>query len=200
VAPDATVTPVVTSARGALVRRRPVGVRGRAATITVPAQSVTTFLITGARGVAANARLVRDGHVYRLRGVQSGKSLAPNAAASGAVLRTTHTSSAQQRWLIRRLSGGYSDRARYAIVTAAGDRELAVANGTVVLAPVEAAPSPAAQWILSSTGDGTFTVVNLASKRLLDVGGGATNDGAPVSAWLPNSADNQRWRVIDIRP
>ncbi|SMD26961.1 hypothetical protein SAMN05661093_10548 [Kibdelosporangium aridum] len=48
---QASVTPVVTSASGALVRGAPVGVTGRSATLTVPAKSVTTFLVDGVSDV-----------------------------------------------------------------------------------------------------------------------------------------------------
>jgi O-glycosyl hydrolase len=192
---NATVTPVVTSARGALVARRSVGVRGRTATLVVPARSVTTFLIRGARGVAADARLVRAGHVYRLEGVQSGKALAPGA--SGTVLRPGRRAGKRQLWRITRVGGRDSSRARYAVTATSGGRRLAVVDDRVVLAAAAAVRGPAAQWILSTTGDDTYTLVNVASKRVLDVGGGATRAGAPVSVWLPNSADNQRWAVVD---
>jgi ricin-type beta-trefoil lectin protein/glycosyl hydrolase family 30 len=194
---DAKVTPIVTRFHRALVRGRSVGVRRRAAMLVVPARSVATFVITGVGGVARNAPLVRNGHVYRLQGVQSGRSLAPSAAGSGTVLRTTSRGSVAQLWRIERLAGGSSSRARYAVATGDGRRRLAVVDGAVVVAPAAAPPDPTAQWILSTTGDGTYTLVNVASKRVLDVGGGATNDGASVSVWLANSARNQRWRVTD---
>ena len=61
----------------------------RSATLTVPAKSVTTFLVEGVSGVARDAALVQPGHVYRLQGAQSGKSLAPSDDGSGVVIRTT---------------------------------------------------------------------------------------------------------------
>ncbi|HEY5249723.1 MAG TPA: glycoside hydrolase, partial [Dermatophilaceae bacterium] len=71
VSPKATVTPVVTDAAGALSKGVPIRVRDAAATIQVPAQSVTTLLVDGVSGVARDAALVQAGHVYRLQGVQS---------------------------------------------------------------------------------------------------------------------------------
>ncbi|QIB47874.1 ricin-type beta-trefoil lectin domain protein [Streptomyces aureoverticillatus] len=50
VSPNATVTPVVTSADGALERHDPVRVTDRRATVTVPAQSVTSFVVDGVSG------------------------------------------------------------------------------------------------------------------------------------------------------
>jgi ABC-type uncharacterized transport system ATPase component len=57
---------------------------------------------------------------------------------------------------------------------------------------------PAAEWIMSTTGDGTWTLVNAATGRLLEVGGQATHDGAAVTTWQPNSGANQRWTVTDV--
>ncbi|MET9870965.1 Ig-like domain-containing protein, partial [Streptomyces sp. NPDC006386] len=64
-------------------------------------------------------------------------------------------------------------------------------------AVLQEADAPAAQWIMSTTGDGTWTFVNAATGRLLDVVGQSTADGARVSAFLPTSAANQRWGVTD---
>ncbi|MGH7574657.1 MAG: glycoside hydrolase family 30 protein [Longimicrobiales bacterium] len=55
VEPGATVTPVVTSADGALIIGEPAPVEGHGAMLTVPASSVTTFLVDGVAGVAPDA-------------------------------------------------------------------------------------------------------------------------------------------------
>ncbi|WP_206024810.1 RICIN domain-containing protein [Micromonospora zingiberis] len=196
VAPDATVTPVVTSASGALTRGVTVGVDGRIAQLEVPAQSVTTFLLTGVSGVDPAAAPIQDQRTYRLRGVQSGRSLTPSGSA--VVIRTDSAGDVSQRWRLTRLDPGYGNRARYVVSTAVGGQHLAVVNQGATLVPASATPSPAAQWILSSTGDGTHTLVNVATGRLLDVAGQATHDGAGVSTWQPNSGANQRWQVVDV--
>jgi hypothetical protein len=51
---------------------------------------------------------------------------------------------------------------------------------------------------MSTTGDGTWTLINAATGRLLEVGGQATNEGAAVTTWIANSGSNQRWRVTDV--
>ncbi|MGW0576884.1 glycoside hydrolase, partial [Streptomyces sp. NPDC002920] len=197
IAPHATVTPVVTSADGALVRGAPVRIADRSATLTVPAKSVTTFLVDGVSGVAKDAALVRPGHVYRLQGTQSGKSLAPSADGA-AVIRTTDPSVAEQLWTVRQLTPGTGNRERYAVVGATTGRRLAVRDNQAVLEdPADGAPDEAAQWIMSTTGDGSWTFVNTATGRLLDVTGQSTADGAKVSTYTPTSAANQRWTVID---
>nr|WP_243704939.1 glycoside hydrolase [Micromonospora sp. KC723] len=195
VAPEATVTPVVTDASGALVRHEPVRVGKKSAAFTVPAKSVTTFVVDGVRGVADDAALVRAGHVYRLRGVQSGRSLTP--AGSSVVIRTSDATAADQLWRITPVTTATGNRSRYLLST--GDRNLVLRDGSLTLEPSSAAiaADPIAQWILSTTGDGTYTLVNAATGRLVDVSGHATADASPVGTWTPSSANNQRWTIID---
>ncbi|MEY9989079.1 O-glycosyl hydrolase [Streptomyces sp. V4I8] len=200
VAHRATVTPVVTSGDGALVRDTPVLVTDRSATLSVPAKSVTTFLVEGAAGVARDAALVRPGHVYRLQGAQSGKSLAPSDDGSGAVVRTTDPADAQQLWSVRKLTRGTDNRERYALTHAKTGKRLAVRDDQAVLEEPESDRGQvpeAAQWIMSTTGDATWTFVNAATGRLVDVTGQSTADGAKVSTYTPTSAANQRWTVTD---
>ncbi|WP_371658082.1 glycoside hydrolase [Streptomyces sp. NBC_00280] len=196
----ASVTPVVTSADGALVRGTPVRVTDRSATLTVPAKSVTTFLVTGVSGVAKDAALVQPGHVYRLQGSQSGKSLAPSDDGTGVVIRTTDATNPQQLWSVRQLTPGTENRERYALTSATNGKRLAVRDNVAVLEnpdPAAGVPDSGAQWILSTTGDGTWTFVNAATGRLLDVTGQSSTDGAKVSTYTPTSASNQRWSVPD---
>ncbi|WP_369166857.1 glycoside hydrolase [Streptomyces sp. R28] len=198
VSPRATVTPVVTSSDGALVRGTTVRVTGRSATLTVPAKSVTTFLVEGVGGVARDAALVQPGHVYRLQGAQSGKSLAPSDDGNGVVIRTTDADSAEQLWSVRQLTRGTDNRERYALTSAKTGKRLAVRDNQAVLEEPEGGRVPeAAQWIMSTTGDGTWTFVNAATGRLADVAGQSTTDGAKVSTYTPTSAANQRWEVTD---
>ncbi|GAA0479287.1 hypothetical protein Aca07nite_86430 [Actinoplanes capillaceus] len=197
----ASVTPVVTSADGALIKGSPVRVRGDRATVTVPAQSVTTFLVDGVRGVDRDAASIRSGHVYRMRGVASGRSLTPNTAGTGAVLRTTTAEDPGQLWSITKLTSGNTNRERYAVSAAASGALLAVRDNALVLeTPAYAGATgvdEAAQWMLSSTGDGTWTLVDAGSGRLVDVTGQATADGSPVGTYPPSSGANQRWAIVD---
>ncbi|MGI5151632.1 RICIN domain-containing protein [Plantactinospora sp. CA-294935] len=197
VSPGATVTPVVTSAEGKLVRGNAVRVKGRSATLAVPGESVTTFLVSGVSGVAADADHIRADHPYRLQGVQSGRSLAPSAGGESAVLRTTDTDRPDQLWYVCELGRGTGNRDRYVIVNAGTGQRLAVRGTVTVLEDATTRPDDGARWILSTTGDGTYTFVNIAGRRVLDVSGGATADGSPVSLWQPTGADNQRWAALD---
>jgi O-glycosyl hydrolase len=201
IAAGATVTPVVTSVDGYLVEGQPVAVRDAAATLTVPAESVTTFVVDGVSGVADDATLAQDGHVYRIDGVQSDRSLTPSG---NRVVIRTDAATADQLWELTPLGapeGSGTHRTQYLVTSAADGRAVTVASdGSVVLAAAPASPQDApanARWILSTTGDGTYTLVSAATGRLLEVGGESRADGASVGTWLANSNSNQRWRVVD---
>ncbi|MGW3420017.1 glycoside hydrolase [Streptomyces phaeochromogenes] len=194
----ATVTPVVTSADGKLERHRAVKVSDRRATFTVPAQSVTSFVVKGVSGVAKDAAELRKGHTYELTGVQSGKALTVADNGTGLVIRTSAGDAAGQEWKLRQISGDTGNRQRYVFTNPVEGKRLAVRDGAPVLEADSGPRDKATQWIMSSTGDGTWTLVNAATGRLLEVGGQATNDGAAVTLWTPNSGANQRWRVTDV--
>ncbi|WP_454851809.1 RICIN domain-containing protein [Promicromonospora soli] len=203
IAAGATVTPVVTSVDGYLVEGEPVSVRDAAATLTVPAESVTTFLVDGVSGVADDAALAQDGHVFRLDGVQSGLSLAPDGDG-GVQISTDDPAAAEQLWTLTDLGtpeGSGTHRTRYAVTNVGTGEQLAISADTsavLTAAPADPADTPdAARWVLSTTGDGTYTLVNAVSGTLLEVGGEARADGSPVGTYLANSNANQRWAVVD---
>ncbi|GAB2864416.1 RICIN domain-containing protein [Streptomyces deserti] len=194
----ATVTPVVTSADGKLERQQPVRVSGEQATVTVPAQSVTSFLVKGVSGVAEDAAELKKGHTYRLTGVQSGKDLTVAADGTGLVIKSADAADPSgQQWRVEQISGT-DNRKRYVFAAAEAGKRLAIRDGALVAEPAEGRPDSAAQWIMSTTGDGTWTLVNAATGQLPDVFGQATGDGAKVGVWWPNSGPNQRWKVTDV--
>ncbi|UUU32409.1 RICIN domain-containing protein [Streptomyces sp. CA-210063] len=200
VAKTATVTPVVTDAAGKLIRQKPVKVTDKQATITVPAQSVTSFLVKGVSGVAKSQAELQDDHTYTLTGVQSGKNLAIAPDGKSLVIKTPNaTDGTGQQWQLDRIGHGTTDnRTRYALTEPASDKRLAIRDGSLVAEADSGARDEAAQWILSSTGDSTWTLVNAATGQLPDVYGQSTNDGAGVGLWWPNSGSNQRWTLTDV--
>ncbi|GHH09791.1 glycoside hydrolase [Streptomyces lanatus] len=193
----ATVTPVVTSADGKLERQKPVRVTGKQATVTVPAQSVTSFLVKGVSGVAKDAAELQKGHTYRLTGVQSGKDLTIADNGTGLVIKSAAADPTGQQWKVEQIRGD-DNRKRYVFAEATQDKRLAIRDGKLVAEPDEGRRDDAAQWIMSSTGDGTWTLVNAATGQLPDVGGQSTNEGAAVGVWQPNSGANQRWKVTEV--
>jgi O-glycosyl hydrolase len=197
VARNATVTPVVTSADGKLEKQAPVEVTDRKATFTVPAQSVTSFAVKGVSGVAKDAPLLSKGHRYTLTGVQSGKAVTVAGNGTNLVIGSGNGSTAQQ-WQLSARHGKTDARQRYVFSNPAEGKRLAVRDNVPVVEPDTGERDPATEWIMSTTGDGTWTLVNAATGRLLEVGGQATNEGAAVTTWQPNSGSNQRWRVTDV--
>jgi O-glycosyl hydrolase len=193
----ATVTPVVTSAGGRLERHEAVEVTDRKATFTVPAESVTSFVVDGVSGVAKDAALPQQGHSYQLTGVQSGKDLTTAADGTGLVIKAAKEGDTAQRWQLRPTGGDTGSRQRYVVTSQADGKRLAVRDGAPVLEPDRGHARTSAQWLMSTTGDGTWTLLNAATGRLLEVGGQATHDGAAVTTWTPNSGANQRWQVVD---
>ncbi|WP_030679817.1 RICIN domain-containing protein [Streptomyces cellulosae] len=193
----ATVTPVVTSADGKLQPQAPIKVGDRQATFTVPAQSVTSFAVKGVSGVAKDAALLSKGHTYTLTGVQSGKAVTVAANGTNLVLGTGNGTTAQQ-WRLSARHGETGARQRYVFSNPAEGKRLAVRDNVPVVEPDTGDRDPATEWIMSTTGDGTWTLVNAATGRVLEVGGQATNEGAAVTTWQPNSGSNQRWTVTDV--
>ncbi|MER6677290.1 glycoside hydrolase [Streptomyces sp. NPDC000983] len=194
---DATVTPTVTSADGKLQRQAPVKAVDGRATYTVPAQSVTSFAVKGVSGVAKDAGLFSKGHSYTLTGVQSGKAVTVATNGTNLVIGAANGTVAQE-WQLDARYGRTGNRQRYVFANPAEGERLAVRDNVPVVEPDTGERDPATEWILSSTGDGTWTLVNAATGRLLEVGGQATHEGAAVTTWQANSGSNQRWRITDV--
>ncbi|MFI5874902.1 RICIN domain-containing protein [Streptomyces sp. NPDC051445] len=196
---NARVTPTVTSADGKLQQQASFRVVDGKATYTVPAQSVTSFAIKGVSGVAENAGPFTAGHSYTLTGVQSGKAVTVKANGANLAIGAANGTVAQ-RWQLDARYGETGNRQRYVLANPAEGKRLAVRDNVPVVEPDTGVRDPATEWILSTTGDGTWTLVNVATGRLLEVGGQATNEGAAVTTWQANSGSNQRWRVTDVTP
>ncbi|WP_327728642.1 RICIN domain-containing protein [Streptomyces sp. NBC_00487] len=200
VSKKATVTPVITDAAGKLIRKKAVKVTGKQATITVPAQSVTSFLVKGVSGVAKSQAELQDNHTYTLTGVQSSKNLSVGPDGKSLVIKTPSTAAGNtQQWTLDRIGKGKTDnRTRYALTETTSHKRLAIRFGSLVAERDTATRDEAAQWILSSTGDSTWTLVNVATGELPDVYGQSTTDGAGIGVWTPNSGLNQRWKLTDV--
>ncbi len=211
IAPGATVTPIVTTQstadqpsanalrEGAKVA---VNVASRTATVTVPAKSVTTFVIDGVSGVSDDAAAFRDGDTVQLTGLQSG--LALDGSGAGLALQRSATATdaiRAQSWTVRTVAGAGTNRHRFTLQNGTG-KFLASRNGGTALVdsdPATAAADPALQWMASTT-DGTYlSVLNVASERVLDVNGQSTTPGATVGLWTSNGGANQQWRLSSSR-
>ncbi|WP_410588145.1 RICIN domain-containing protein [Amycolatopsis sp. lyj-23] len=192
VRPGASVTPVVTDVTGALKRGKPVRVTAGRATLRVPARSVTSFLVDGVSAAAAGTG-IGSGKPVTFTGVQSGKSL--SAENGSLVQRTTDASATAQRWTLTDRTGRYGNRDRFTITNAGTGQVLGTSGGAVTLTAAGTC-DPAAEWTLSTTGDGSWTFVNAATGQLLDVIGESRDDGARIGLYKPTNGPNQRWQAV----
>lgn len=210
VAPGATVTPIVTTQStaeepsvNALKEGEKVVVdaASRTATITVPAKSVTTFLIEGVSGVSDDAAAFRDGETVQLSGLQSGLVLDAGADLTIAAPATTADAARAQTWTVRTIDGEGTNRHRFTLRNGAG-AFLGTRDGDTTLVdtdPAAAVADPALQWMASTTDGTYFSVLNVAAERVLDVNGASTTPGASVGLWTSNGGGNQQWRVASTR-
>lgn len=206
----ATVQPIVTTESpasdptlNALRAGDPVAVGAdKKATVTVPARSVTTLLVSGVSGVSDEAPALRDGESFTISGVQSGQAL--TAAAEQAELGNPRDPDQieAQTWtatLIDDQPGTTRDR----FALRAGDgRTLVVEDGSTALRAVtdaDAASDAAALWMMNSTDGATFGLLNAGANAVLDVADNATWAGARVGVWQSNWGANQLWRLEAAR-
>ena len=207
IAPGATVTPIVTTQStadaptvNALKAGTPVAVdaASKTATLTVPAKSVTTFVVSGVSGVSADAPGFRDGQTVQLRGQQSGLMLDGAASLTIQPSATTADTAKAQAWTVESISGQGTNRHRFALRNGAG-QYLGVANGGTVLVGSSrdaAAADASLQWMASTTDGRDFSVLSVAAERVLDVNGGGTAPGTRVGLWTSNGGGNQHWSIV----
>lgn len=218
VASDATVTPVVTTQAAdaddestALVEGTPVPVDASTgtATLTVPAQSVTTFVVEGVQGVSDEADPLVDGGRYQAVGVQSGKALARSSAGALqiAALATTSAALPAQEWVAHETTapGAPTARRTFVLENASDGSFLGATSAGTRFEQVSleaATASSTTTWHLVTLDGGTWSLVNDATASSLDVGGQSTAAGAPVGIYGSNGGANQRWtfRSTDATP
>ncbi|WP_217181078.1 glycoside hydrolase [Streptomyces sp. AC495_CC817] len=209
IAAGATVTPIVTTgspssspSANALRPGTPVPVSGGAATLTVPAKSITTFVVSGVSGMSSDAPALRDGQEYTLTGVQSGHAL--TATDDGAQLGSARDPELldAQTWTATLLDDQPgTSRDRFAL--RAGDgRALTASGGSTelhTLTDAEASAGASALWMMTSTDGTAFSLLNVGAGAVLDVAGQSTSTGARVGVWQSNWGANQLWRFEPAR-
>ncbi len=201
----ATVTPVVTTqspadrpTANALVKGTPVAVdqATATATLTVPARSVTTFVIDGATGIADDAPLLKDGHSYDLRGVQSGLSL--TAKDRGIVIdNTAAETAADQVWRVTTLSGSGTNEQKVTLTNVRGQVLANVDGSAAAIDPEEVSPQ-ARSWIVTTTNGVDLSLVSATEPVVAEVNGQAREPGSRVGTYTSNGGGNQRWTARDV--
>ena len=142
-------------------------VKGGTASATLPARSVTTYVLDQ-KGHGTSAV------TGALAGKQSGKCL--TADTSGAVISSC-TGGAEQVW-------SYDAKGRLK-----GVNGYLTAGSSGLTTSPEATRDGSQQWLLNSNGQ----VVSEVSGTCLDVGGQATAEGSKVGLWSCNGGTNQAW-------
>lgn len=206
IAPGATVTPIVTTQStadapsvNALKKGQPVAVdaASKTATLTIPAKSVVTFEIDGVSGVSPDAAAFRDGQTVQLTGLQSGLALDGGSTLAVRTLATTADAARAQAWTVRTIDGAGTNRHRFTLQNGTGAFLASSGTGTALVDadPATAASNPALQWMASTTDGTYYSVLNVATERVLDVNGASTTSGAAVGLWTSNGGGNQQWRI-----
>jgi len=211
VAAGATVTPVVTTAptaedleANALVTGQPVAVdaASRTATLTVPAKSVTTFLVDGVTGAAPEAAPA-DGAPLLLRGAGSGLLLTADGGTSAATtiapLADTTAGAQRQAWTLHTISGAGTNERTVVVTDGTGAVLASDPDHTTALvdSDVETArETPSQQWILNTTNGQRYSLLNVATTEQLEVGGQATQPGSPVGTWESSTGAHQAWTFL----
>lgn len=188
-------TPYQTSASENLQQLSNVGISNKTFSSSLPAQSITTFVIpnvtySGGTGIGSG--------YYELVNRNSNLLLDVNGASTSTgakVIQWNGNGGANQQWSLVPVSGGY-----YNIVNR---------NSGLLLDVTGSSTSPGAsviqwssngganqQWSLVSIGNGYYNIVNRNSGLLLDVNGASTSPGANVIQWNNNGGANQQWNLI----
>jgi O-glycosyl hydrolase len=191
----AAATPYQTSASENLQQLSTVGISNKTFSSSLPAQSITTFVIpnvtyTGGTGIGSGSYELVNHHSNLLLDV-SGASTSNGAS----VIQWNGNGGTNQQWGLVPVSGGY-----YNIVNR---------HSGLLLDVTSSSTSPGAsviqwsstggtnqQWSLVAAGGGYYNIVNRHSGLLLDVNGASTSNGASVIQWSSTGGTNQQWSLI----
>lgn len=184
----------------------------KSVTVDVPANSVTTIVVTGVSGISADATQIASGAQYQLIGKQSGKALNVDANGTATIQNTASAADKKktQTFTLTEVTDDVfktrpADRAYVItnadgkVVTVSGGDPLSDGSGTIALSDTLTAETakndPAAVWILNSKDGKHFSFLNKKSVKTLDVNGGGTAAGTSVIAWRSTEGDGQAWQL-----
>ncbi|MFC9919704.1 glycoside hydrolase [Agromyces binzhouensis] len=215
IADGASVTPYVTTqatsagepTATALVAGDAVAVdpESGSATITVPAKSITTFVVDGVSGVADDTPALRDGRGYQLVGTQSAKALTAGSTPATTIttLATDSSLAVRQAWTVHEVEPGERAATRRVVLEASDGRVLGATSSGTDLRSIDveaAADDSATRWIVNTTDGRAFSLVNERLGLSLDVGGQSTAENANVGVYGSNGGTNQSWQPRDLAP
>ncbi|MBO0794450.1 MAG: RICIN domain-containing protein [Ktedonobacteraceae bacterium] len=188
-------TPYQTSASQNLQQIANVKISNKTFSSTLPAQSITTFVIPGVtyEGSASSGN-------YKLVNRNSGKLLEVQGSSTtngGLIDQWNDNGGANQQWslvpagsgymmLVNRNSGKVLDVAGFTTADGGKVDQWAANGGTNQ------------QWNLVQLSDGYYKLVNRNSGKLLEVQGSSTADGGLVDQWTDNGGANQEWSLVQL--
>lgn len=198
----ASATPYVTSATDNLQKKEDIKVKGEKLAAVVPAQSITTFVVSGVSGVNKDAGFLNNHDKYKISNLNSGKVL--DITQDGKIVQKSYDpDKASQQWSLQKVTNGYSSKELYKIVDTNSGKVIGVENGSAVEQTYQNTVSQ--KWMLSTSGNQQYTFINSANGQLLEVGGASTKEDAGVDVWSANAGKNQSWKIdksgiVEIEP
>ena len=169
------------------------GVTGTSFTKVIPANSVTTFVVTNGQ----SGPFV-PGKTYSITNANSGLSLeVPGASnTAGQVLDQAATSNAaNQQWTATAAGANW-------VLTNVNSGQAIDVSGPATGAPaVQASVThhPTQIWTIAPTGDGSYKLVNSATGLDLEVANASTAPGATIDQGADSGASSQHWNITQVQ-
>jgi O-glycosyl hydrolase len=190
-----TATPYQTTASENLQQLTGIGISSSAFSATLPAQSITTFVIPN---VTYSGSTVSN--YYKLVNRNSGKVLevaSQSTADGGTVDQWTDNGGTNQQWALTPTAGSY-----YRLFNRNSGKDLEVkgqstANGGTVDQWTDNGGTNQ-QWNLVAVSGGYYKLVNVNSGKVLEVAAYSTANGGTVDQWTDNGGTNQQWSIVAI--
>lgn len=192
---NAVATPHVTSATDNLVEKESMSISDDQLSAVVQPESVTTFEISGVSGVNPEGSFLSEEQKYKFINKNSGKAMDIGSDGESIVQRTSANENDSQQWSIEKITDGYSHTEYYRIIHNETGKALGVDGWDAVLQD-EVEHDDGQKWLLSTSGNGKYTLLNSQERVLLEVGGASESDDASIGLWNPNSGNNQVWQVV----
>ncbi|WP_207916456.1 glycoside hydrolase [Micromonospora sp. KC723] len=170
-------------------------VSGGTASLDLPAQSVTTYVLRADGASPAPTTPAPSGHV-KLVNRNSGKVIGVSGAstADGApIVQQSDTGAASQQWQVVDAGGGYVKLVNRNSGKVLDVDARSTADGATVIQYSDNGGANQ-HWQRVSSGD-YVKLVNRHSGKVLDVYQRSTADGAAVVQWSDNGGSNQQWSL-----
>jgi O-glycosyl hydrolase len=199
-------TPYQTTASEKLAQLATVGISNKTFSTTLPAQSITTFVIpnvtisggTGGTPTPTPTPVSGSGY-YKLVNRNSGQALDISGASTangGLAIQWPYSGGSNQQWKEVSVNGGYKlvnrnsglllDDPGYTKTAGTQIDQWSDSNGNNQW------------WNLVSAGNGYYYIVNQASGLYVDVSGASAANGATVDLWTSTSGNNQQWQLVAV--